>query len=86
MFSLIQSLDLMPPGFEVQKLGRREYAVLKPGIRERVRATTDRAYYEEHSKSLELWSPGNPLFAPPEFMIPISEPLAAEKLKEILDS
>ena len=43
-------------------MGRREYGVLKPGMKERVRVTTDPEYYEEHSESLELWSPGNSLF------------------------
>ena len=30
--------------------------------------TTDPGYYEEHSESVELWSPGNPLFTAPEFV------------------
>ena len=29
---------------------------------ERLRVTTDPAYYEEHSANLELWSPGGLLF------------------------
>ena len=33
---------------------------------ERLRVTTDPAYFEEHAESVELWSPGNPLFTPPE--------------------
>ena len=35
-------------------------------MREPLRVTTDAAYYEEHAESVELWSPGNPLFSPPE--------------------
>ena len=35
-----------------------------------VRVTTDPAYHEEHSESVELWSPGNHLFKPPEFLPP----------------
>lgn len=34
-----------------------------------VRVTTDPGYYAEHSESVELWSPGNPLFRPPEFTV-----------------
>ena len=82
---VIRSPDLVPPGFEVRPLGRREYAVLKPGMRERVRVTTHPAYYEEHSESLELWSPGNRLFTSPEFMEPAEELPVARTLKDILD-
>ena len=63
---VIASPDLMPPGTDVQPLGRREYGLLAPGMRERVRVTTDPAYYEEHAGSVALWSPGHPLFTPPE--------------------
>ena len=64
---VIGSPDLMPPGTDVQPLGQREYGLLAPGMTERLRVTTNPAYYEEHSESVELWSPGNPLFKPPEF-------------------
>ena len=64
---VIGSPDLMPPGTDVQPLGQREYGLLAPGMTERLRVTTNPAYYEEHSESVELWSPGNPLFTPPEF-------------------
>jgi hypothetical protein len=33
---------------------------------ESVRVTTDPDYYQEHSDSVELWSPGSPLFPAPE--------------------
>ena len=82
---VIRSPDLMPPGFEVRPLGRCEYGVLKPGMQERVRMTTDPAYYEEHAESLELWSPGNPLFTAPEFMAPAEEMPVAKTLKDILE-
>ena len=63
---MIASPDLMPPGTDVQPLGRREYGLLAPGMREPARVTTDPAYYEEHAGSVALWSPGHPLFTPPE--------------------
>ena len=66
---VIASPDLMPPGTDVQPLGRREYGLLAPGMRERVRVTTDPAYYEEHAGSVALWSPGHPLFTPPELPV-----------------
>ena len=65
---VIASPDLMPPGTDIQPLGHREYGLLAPGMSERLRVTTDPDYYEEHSESVELWSPGNPLFTPPEFV------------------
>ena len=83
---VIGSPDLMPPGFDVQQMGPREYSVLEPGMTERVRVTTDPAYYEDHAESLELWSPGNRLFTPPEFTSRTDEPPAGKTLKDILDS
>ena len=64
---ILRSPQLMPPGTEVKPLGNREYALLAPGMATAVRVTTDPVYYEQHSESVELWSPGNPLFRPPEF-------------------
>ena len=84
--------DLMPPGVEVDTMGTREYALLTPGMEEALRVTTDPAYYEEHSDSVELWSPGNPLFQPPEHLVE-EEPNTNERhrqtpfrtLSEVLD-
>ena len=70
--------DLMPPGTDVQPLAPREYGLLAPGMRERLRVTTDPAYYEEHAESVELWSPGNPLFSAPE-LLAASEALPEKK-------
>ena len=71
---IVASPSLMPPGTEVQPMGRREYGLRAPGMREAVRVTTDPAYYEEHAESVELWSPGSPLFRPPELPGPGLEP------------
>ena len=70
---VISSSDLMPPGTDIQPLGHREYGLLAPGMAERRRVTTDPGYYEEHSESVELWSPGNLLFTPPEFVAQAKE-------------
>jgi len=52
---------------------------------ESVRVTTELEHFEEHSESLELWSPGSPLFAAPEF-VQSSEPYPPNAtLKDILD-
>ena len=50
-----------------------------------MRATTDPAYYEEHPESVELWSPGNPLFQAPEYLPPSDQSPTPRTLKEILE-
>ena len=84
---VIASTALMPPGTDIQALGHREYGLLAPGMPERLRVTTDPAYYEEHSESVELWSPGNPLFTSPEFVAEVGEDELPEgtTLRAILD-
>ena len=82
---IIGSDDLMPPGVDVQPMGQREYGLLTPGMSERVRVTTDPQYFEEHAESVELWSPGNPLFVPLEFAEPTEASPPEETLAEILD-
>ena len=74
---IIASPDLMPPGTEIEPLSHREYGLRAPGMREALRVTTDPAYYEEHAESVELWSPGNPLFQAPE-LVAASEALPEE--------
>ncbi len=59
---LIRRPELLPPGVEVQAMGPREYSYSQPGMASPRRVTTSRAYYDDHPSSLELWSPGNPLF------------------------
>ena len=81
---VIRSPDLMPPGTEVRPLAPREYGLLAPGMRERLRVTTDPAWYEEHAESVELWSPGNPLFNPPESMATPEGLPEKETLKDVL--
>ena len=75
---LIRSPELMPPGTEIRRLGQREYALQAPGMAGERRVTTDPAYYEQHAESMELWSPGNPLFRPPEFITTDAPTFGAE--------
>ena len=42
--------------------------VSAPGMTDELCATTDPEYYDEHAESVELWSPGNPIFSRPETM------------------
>ena len=83
---IIGSSDLMPPGVEIQPLGHREYGLLAPGMVERLRVTTDPEYFEEHAESVELWSPGNPLFMPPELATTAESEPPGRTLKDVLDS
>jgi len=55
--------DPLPPGDSAKPLaGSKDFAYLSPGLAAPIRVTTDRGYYEEHAESVELWSPGAPVF------------------------
>ena len=82
---VIGSPDLMPPGTEVSPMGPREYQLQAPGMATPLRVTTNPTYYEEHSESMELWSPGNALFGPPEVLSNVPDAPTATSLKELLD-
>src|SRR5205085_8130450 len=62
---VLRSSELMPNAVTVRGLGTREYGYLAPGMEAEVRVTTDPQFYEEHADSLELWSPGCPVFPGP---------------------
>ena len=82
---VIGAEDLMPQGTQVRPLGAREYALRAPGMTSELRVTTDSDYYEEHTESVEFWSPGNPLFNPPETLHAPSETAGAQQLAKLLD-
>lgn len=52
----------LPPGIVLKKLQDGEYAYQAPGMAKPIRITTRPEYFDEHSDSLELWSPGSPSF------------------------
>jgi hypothetical protein len=62
----------------------REYAYQAPGMAKLVRVTTDIEFYEEHAESVELWSPGNPLFPEPEVIATVEELPPGESLHKLL--
>ena len=78
--------DLMPPGADIQPLRQREYGLLAPGMKTPVRVTTDPEYFEENADSVEFWSPGSPLFTPPEFVAQGDQTPGAGTLKDVLDA
>lgn len=69
---VVQRKDMLPPGNVANGMGVREYAWSEPGMAMAVRVTTDPGYYEDHSDSVELWSPGSPVF-------PVSKEIGGEE-------
>jgi len=63
---VLQHPDSLPAGLVVKKLQDGEYSYQAPGMANPVRITTRPDYFDEHSDSLELWSPGSPYFPIPE--------------------
>ena len=84
---VITAPDLMAPGSDVQPMGQREYGLLAPGMGERLRVTTNPEYYEKHADSVELWSPGNPLFKRPDLLAEVKDDEFPQgtTLKDLLD-
>ena len=82
---VITDPNLMPPGTEVRALGPREYSLLAPGMQQPIRVTTDPAYYEDNSESVELWSPGNPFFEAPELLPDTADISVGVTLKDLLE-
>ena len=60
--AVIRREDARPPGIVVREMSKGEYAYIAPGMDAEVRVTTDARYFEEHAETVELWSPGSPLF------------------------
>ncbi len=63
---ILQRPEALPPGLTVTKLQNGEYAYQAPGMAKPVRITTRPDYFDDHSDSMELWSPGSPSFPSPE--------------------
>ena len=82
---VIGAEDLMPQGTQVRPLGAREYALRAPGMIPELRVTTDPDYYEEHTESVELCSPGNSLFNAPENLHAPSKTTGTQQLAKLLD-
>lgn len=72
--------DLLPPGLDAGPLhgSRHQFRYAAPGMAEPIRVTTDPSFFDEHPQSVELWSPGSPVFPVPEEVAP-AEDLAASR-------
>ena len=79
---VIRNPALMPPNAERQPLGTREHGLRMAGMREFVRVTTNPAYFEANAESVELWSPGSPMFRAPEGLADCTA--TAKTLRDIL--
>lgn len=63
--ALLRHPELLPPGVATKDLGL-DVSWQAPGMAEPQRVTTDPHFFDEHSESVELWSPGSPLFPMPQ--------------------
>jgi len=59
---LLNHSQLLPPSVEANRIQGNEYRYSIAGMNHSLRVTTNPEYYDLHSGSTELWSPGNPLF------------------------
>lgn len=82
---VIRRADLLPPGVEVGPLGHREYSYLTPGQGAPIRVTMDPAFYEAHSESVELWSPGSLVFPIVEGAIQVVDVTSISRLPLVSD-
>lgn len=64
--AILAQPQLLPPGTRAEATGAKDFAYLIPGMAHPVRVTTDPDYYDQHCDSVELWSPGSPLFPAPD--------------------
>ena len=74
-----------PPGMETKAMMHREYSYCAPGMQEAVRATTDADFYVENSESVELWSPGSPVFPVVGDVVSTDEYRSASSLSDVLN-
>lgn len=59
---ILHQSPLLPPGDDVVALGAKDFSYRRPGMTEPIRVTTDPSFFEQHADSVELWSPGAPMF------------------------
>jgi len=83
---VVTSESARPVGIHVNGMAQREYSYLAPGMGQPVRITTDPEFYEEHTESVELWSPGNPVFPTPEVFGGVDELPKDCSVGRLLDS
>jgi superfamily II DNA or RNA helicase len=75
--ALLRRPELLPPGMKVRPMGERQYGLTMPGLPAEIRVTTDRTFFDAHGDSVEMWSPGSPVFVPPDSVATAEEVAAA---------
>ena len=80
---LLHHPTLLPPGLKVETMTAGEYKFSMPGMINSLRITTKPDYFDQHPESVELWSPGSPLF--PIIQEELEETIS-EDLKSLLSS
>jgi SNF2 family DNA or RNA helicase len=83
---IVTSESARPVGINVNGLAQREYSYSAPGMDQPVRITTDAEFYQEHTESVELWSPGSPVFPTPELVVGVEDLPRDCSVTKILDS
>jgi superfamily II DNA or RNA helicase len=82
---VLQSPEALPPGITVKKFQNGEYAYQAPGMAKPVRITTRPDYFDDHTESLELWSPGSPAFPAPDGQVAEHE-IAGKSISDLLQA
>jgi ERCC4-related helicase len=59
---LLARPELLPPGVEVSPLTNCQFRYTEPGMSAPILATTDPSLFDDQPESVELWSPGSPIF------------------------
>jgi superfamily II DNA or RNA helicase len=83
---VVTSESARPVGIHVNGMAQREYSYLAPGMSQPVRITTDPEFYAEHTESVELWSPGNPVFPMPDVVARVEDLPPGCSVGKFLDS
>ncbi|MCP4701364.1 MAG: helicase, partial [Gammaproteobacteria bacterium] len=65
LHGILANPKLLPPGIELAFSNNKEFSWREPGRIVPAGITTDRDYFEQHPESVELWSPGSPVFPQP---------------------
>jgi hypothetical protein len=81
---VVRSPALMPPGMDVATMGHREYRYMEPGLAAPIRVTTNPIYFEQHAGTVELWSPGCPVFPRAEAVSNLEFDGSVSNLRELL--
>jgi len=65
--AVMHAPELLPTQLQLTPLGNADWSLRLPGMSRPVRVTADPEFFEQHAGSVELWSPGSPVFPEPEW-------------------